>query len=188
MRLLTGPRWQIGPRDLQALGRARRSDEAEAEPAEPAEPGAEPAAEALNEIDEVDTRSIVDVLEDLPSPPAISPEAYRRLTSLAAELRHLRSRTGLPLADLVLEVERISGIGVEVAARRGPAGRAHLDRFRDVAAEFAASGGSTSLPAFMAYLQAAAPAERGVSRGGDTETGRASGRERVQQPLAGGQR
>ena len=69
------------------------------------------------------------------------------------------------LPDLVLDVERTLGLDVETAARRGPTGRANLDRFIDVAAEFAASGESPTLSAFLAYLDAAETAERGLRPG-----------------------
>ncbi|MGH8824068.1 MAG: ATP-dependent helicase [Jiangellaceae bacterium] len=152
MRLLTGARWRIGPRDLEALARwsriiLRGDHAADADP------------------DEVDDRSIVDALDSLPRDGWFSADGGRRLAMLSGELRALRRRVGQPLPDLVHDVERTLGLDVEVAARVGPGGRANLDRFLDVVAEFAASGEAPTLSAFLAYLDAAETAERGLRPG-----------------------
>ena len=152
MRLLTGARWRIGPRDLDALARwsrrlVRGADAADADP------------------DEVDDRSIVDALDSLPRDGWFSADGGLRLAALSGELRALRRRAGQPLPDLVHDVERTLGLDVEVAARAGPGGRANLDRFLDVVAEFAASGEAPTLSAFLAYLDAAETAERGLRPG-----------------------
>jgi DNA helicase-2/ATP-dependent DNA helicase PcrA len=152
MRLLTGARWRVGPRDLDALARWSRRFA----------PGV-PADDA--DRDEVDDHSIVDALDSLPRAGWFSPAGGRRLRELSAELRALRRRAGQPLPDLVHDVERTLGLDVEVAARRGAAGRANLDRFLDVAAEFAAAGENPTLSAFLAYLDAAETAERGLRPG-----------------------
>ncbi|WP_205856253.1 ATP-dependent helicase, partial [Phytoactinopolyspora endophytica] len=156
MRLLTGARWRIGPRDLDALARwarrlggpANRQDAAES---------AVP--------DEIDQLSIVDALDALPGPEEFSPEGYRRLSALCGELRALRRRTGQSLTELVHDVERTLGLDVELAARRGPTGRVNLDRFLDVAADFEGAAESAGLQAFLAYLEAAETAERGLAPG-----------------------
>jgi DNA helicase II / ATP-dependent DNA helicase PcrA len=152
VRLLTGARWRIGPRDLDALARWSRR----------LAPG--PVADDADP-DDVDDHSIVDALDSLPGNGWFSPEGDRRLRQLAAELRALRRRAGRLLPDLVHDVERTLGLDVEVAARRGPTGRANLDRFLDVAAEFAAAGENPTLSAFLAYLDAAETAERGLRPG-----------------------
>ena len=152
MRLLTGARWRIGPRDLDALARWSRRLALGGDGS-----GADP--------DEVDERSIVEALDSLPHNGWFSAAGAGRLRHLSAELRGLRRRAGQPLADLVHDVERTLGLDVEVAARRGPTGRANLDRFLDVAAEFSAAGESPTLSAFLAYLDAAETAERGLRPG-----------------------
>jgi DNA helicase II / ATP-dependent DNA helicase PcrA len=152
MRLLTGARWRIGPRDLDALARWSRilvrGDDA---------PDADP--------DEADDRSIVDALDSLPREGWFSVDGGRRLAALSGELRTLRRMSGQPLPDLVHHAERTLGLDVEVAARGGASGRANLDRFLDVATEFAASGQAPTLSAFLAYLDAAESAERGLRPG-----------------------
>ncbi|AYY11951.1 ATP-dependent helicase [Actinobacteria bacterium YIM 96077] len=179
MRLLTGSRWRIGARDLDALARwARRRGApvserglaaahgagALLETGDGSEPGNENDAEMVVS-DEIDELSIVDALDALPGPEWFSEAGYQRLSALAAELRGLRQRAGQSLTELVHDVERTLGLDVEVAAREGPIGRANLDRFLDVTAEFEGTGQATGLSAFLAYLDAAETAERGLEPG-----------------------
>jgi DNA helicase-2/ATP-dependent DNA helicase PcrA len=131
MRLLTGAAWQVGARDLDALGAWS------ADLFKRARAGA-PRGTAPGLVkDAVDERSLVEALDDLPADdwrgPAgqeLSASARTRLERLATLLRGLRSRSALPLPDLLLEVEAALLLDVEVAARPGvdpAAARAHLD-------------------------------------------------------------
>jgi DNA helicase-2/ATP-dependent DNA helicase PcrA len=160
VRLLTGARWRIGPRDLDALGRrARRL----------ARPDDETAAAALEaEPDEVDQRSLVEAIDDLGPQTAYSDAGFRRLSAIRAELRGLRRRADQSLPDLVADVIRTARLDVEVAARPGvdPASaRGHLDRFLDVAADFAETEEDPTLSSFLGYLEAAEEYERGLDTG-----------------------
>ncbi|WP_375481763.1 UvrD-helicase domain-containing protein [uncultured Jatrophihabitans sp.] len=151
-RLLTGARWRVGPGDLASL-RSRA-----AYLVRPAEGADDDDREPL---------SLVEALDDLGPADRYSPSGYRRMHRLAGELRSLRRRLGAPLAELVAEVEHVIGVGIEVDARldRAHIGRVHLDRFLDVAAEFAAEAGDASLRAFLAYLEAAEDEENGLEAG-----------------------
>jgi DNA helicase II / ATP-dependent DNA helicase PcrA len=144
-RLLTGPRWRIGPRDLVALGRRARAlvrGEGDGRPApatgkpatgKPATGKPAPAegeqdhedehhdpsdalAEAVTDLT-AETGSLVEALDDLGDPHAYSPVGYARMHALATELRRLRAHVGRPLADLTAEAERVLGLDIEVAAR-----------------------------------------------------------------------
>jgi len=168
LRLLTGPRWRIGPRDLARLGRharelvragARRSDD--------------PVEAVVLGADEGQAGSLVDALDDLP-PDGLSSPGRERLLALRGELRMLRRRADQPLPELVADVERTLGLDVEVTARVGaprPAeARADLDAFADAAASFAGDAaqdgaGQAVLSAFLAYLAAAADEENGLDTG-----------------------
>ena len=183
MRLLTGARWRIGPRDLATLARwARRLvriatlpsrdtlfDLAPADVAPPTPADTDGVPEP--DPDDVDERSIIDAVDDLPPAGWLSPDGYRRLLRLSGELRSLRSRLAQPLPDLVADVIRTTGLDVEVLAR-GDAmvTRANLDRLIDVAAEFAVGGEDTSVAAFLDYLDAAAVEERGLDRPDEAES------------------
>ena len=199
-RLLTGPRWRIGPRDLVALGRRARAlargegDRPRAPAAAPEPPpsghgssghgssGHDPAepdladalAEAVTDLT-AETGSLVEALDDPGDPRAYSPVGYARMHALAAELRRLRAHVGRPLADLAAEVERVLGLDIEVAARPGAdpvAARADLDAFTDVADAFTGEGAEPTLGAFLAYLTAAQQEEFGLETGrvGDSDS------------------
>ena len=185
-RLLTGPRWRIGPRDLVALGRrardlARGADEREpVNPATdtPAEDGEVPAGDALSEALTdltAETGSLVEALDDLGDPAGYSAIGHARLRTLADELRYLREHVSRPLADLIAEVERTLSLDIEVAARPGgdlASARADLDAFTDVAATFAGDQPEPTLGAFLAYLAAAQQEEFGLETGrvGESDT------------------
>ena len=199
-RLLTGPRWRIGPRDLVALGKRARSlareqrrsagergrpgndrrrppdDRARSADRGAPAPDEDPLAKAITDLT-ADPGSLVEALDDLGDPAAYSAAGHARLAALAAELRELRSRVARPLPDLVGEVERALGLDIEVAARPGldmASARADLDAFADAAAAFAGDQEEPTLGAFLAYLTAAEEEEFGLESGrvgdGDTVT------------------
>ena len=174
-RLLTGPRWRIGPRDLVALGRRARAlarGEGDGRPAAAAGPADAPdatdaLAEAITDLT-AETGSLVEALDDLGEPAAYSRAGYTRMHALAGELRRLRAQIGRPLADLTAEAERVLGLDIEVAARPGVdpvAARADLDAFTDVADAFTGEGAEPTLGAFLAYLTAAQQEEFGLETG-----------------------
>ena len=158
-RLLTGARWRVGARDIAALGRRARALAARAR------------GEAVGVADTVADASLVEALDDLGRPEAYSAAGYQRLAALGTELAALRRRTAQPLPDLVADVERTLLLDVEVAAAPGreqaglSVGRAHLDRFAEVAADFSVDAEVPTLGAFLAYLAAAEDVERGLEAG-----------------------
>jgi DNA helicase II / ATP-dependent DNA helicase PcrA len=179
-RLLTSPRWRIGPADLVALGRRARALASTAEsgpgliPRQAGHRDGDLMAGAVSDLTR-DTGSLVEALDDLGSPAPYSFAGYARLTALAAELRALRGHIARPLAELVTEVERTLGLDIEVASRPGvdPAvARADLDAFADAAAAFAGDAQEPTLGAFLAYLAAAESEEFGLEAGqvGDTDS------------------
>jgi DNA helicase II / ATP-dependent DNA helicase PcrA len=194
-RLLTSPRWRIGPADLVALGRRARSlaggtgqpgasqpgasqpgasqPGAQHAPAGVAEPGARDLISgAVSDLTR-DTGSLVEALDDLGAPAAYSFAGYARMTALGAELRVLRGHVARPLAELVMEAERMLGLDIEVASRPGAdpaAARADLDAFADAAAAFAGDAQEPTLGAFLAYLEAAESEEFGLEAGQVGET------------------
>ncbi|HEV7657648.1 MAG TPA: ATP-dependent DNA helicase [Mycobacteriales bacterium] len=155
-RLLTGARWRVGGKDVAALGKRARALAARHEEA------------AQGTRDVVSDASLVEALDDLGPPEPYSAVGFERMARLADELAALRRRTAQPLPDLVADVERTLLLDVEVAAapdRDRAAGRAHLDRFAEVAADFSVDAEMPTLGAFLAYLAAAEDAERGLEAG-----------------------
>ena len=172
-RLLTGPRWRIGPRDLVALGRRARRLASQVTGPGRREEGQSPVSEvdvmsqAVTDFT-ADPGSLVEALDDLGEPAAYSAAGYGRLAALAAELRVLRGHASRPLPELVGEVERALGLDIEVASRPGgdlATSRADLDAFADAAAAFAGDVQEPTLGAFLAYLAAAEDQEFGLEAG-----------------------
>ncbi|MGA8112841.1 MAG: 3'-5' exonuclease, partial [Actinocatenispora sp.] len=171
LRLLTGPRLRIGPRDI--VGLHRRARELSRRRRVPEAPGGPVLTDRLDEV------SLIEALDDLGNPDGFSPVGHRRLAAYAVELRGLRARLDQALPDLIADVERTIGLDVEVAVRGGAArpdgpaptgaeaglARAHLDTFGDVAAQFAADSETATLASFLAFLAAAEEQERGLEPG-----------------------
>ena len=163
VRLLTGPRWRLGVRDLAVLGRRAR-----AVLATDAGAGGAPDTDALEAavagVDPCDVVALSDAL-DRPGHEGWSVDALQRVTALNAELRTLRASRDEPLLDLVHRVVEVTGLDVELAAspeavqaRR----RESLSAFLDVVADFTDLDGESSLSAFLAFLRAAEEHERGL--------------------------
>jgi DNA helicase-2/ATP-dependent DNA helicase PcrA len=166
LRLLTGARWRIGPRDLVALHRRSRAIAAARVAASAAAP------EDPDEIvgDRLDDATLVEAMADLGAPQQYSQEGYLRLRSYSRELAELRHRLDQPLPDLVADIERTIGLDVEVAVRGWGAGdaglaRGHLDALGDVAARYSGETDGGTLAGFLAFLDAAEEEERGLAPG-----------------------
>lgn len=164
VRLLTGARWRLGVADLAALWRRAR----ELVPPLPGRsPVAAPAELALGALpaEQAEQAGLVDALDDPGSAQRYTAAGFERITRLGRELGWLRSRASAPLTDLVADAERLLLLDAEAAARPGPVGRAHLDAFADVVADFAAGAEVATLPALLDYLDTAEQAEDGLTPG-----------------------
>ncbi|MEU6097383.1 ATP-dependent DNA helicase [Streptomyces sp. NPDC047079] len=174
VRLLTGPRWRIGPRDLALLGRRARLLVSHARVAADDDPDRRLAA-AVEGVDPSEVISLADALDtflELPMEAAreddglpFSPDARVRFARLATELRELRRSLADPLMDVLHRVLAVTGLEVELsasphalAARR----RETLSNFLDVAASFAANDPDATLLAFLGFLRTAAQYEKGL--------------------------
>ncbi|MDT3396972.1 ATP-dependent DNA helicase [Streptomyces sp. B1866] len=191
VRLLVGPRWRIGPRDLALLGRRARAlvrsgtfgsgpdgtpDGPRAEGAGPDPgPGAEAdrrLAEAVEGVDPAEVVSLADALDTFATGAQtpddglpFSAEARVRYARLAAELRDLRRSLADPLMDVLHRVLAVTGLEVELSASPHALAarrRETLSGFLDIAARFAASDGQATLPAFLAFLRTAERYEKGL--------------------------
>ncbi|MGW7221710.1 UvrD-helicase domain-containing protein [Streptomyces sp. NPDC054826] len=173
VRLLTGPRWRIGPRDLALLGRRARLLVTHARVADD-DPDRR-LAEAVEGVDPSEVISLADALDTFLETPLdghgdddglpFSPDARVRFARLATELRDLRRSLADPLMDVLHRVLAVTGLEVELsasphalAARR----RETLSNFLDIAASFAAGDGEATLLAFLGFLRTAAQYEKGL--------------------------
>jgi len=168
VRLLTGARWRLGAADLAALWRRAGELAVHDQPGSgvPGAPGApsDPVVAALPG-EHAEQAGLVDAIDDPGDERNYSAEGFRRITAFAGKLAALRRRLGSPLPELVADVERVLHLDVEVAARAGGAGRAHLDAFADVVADFAADSPGATLPSLLDYLATAEQAEDGLEPG-----------------------
>jgi DNA helicase-2/ATP-dependent DNA helicase PcrA len=167
MRHLTGPRINLGPRDIAALGAFSRdrAKELHADSKSFIKKIAAGNPDQL-EADDQFAGSIIDALDEIHSAKkgGFSDIGYQRLVRFAGDLRRLRSRAGGAIGDLISEIENYLTLESEITLRDGSqAGRRHLDRFLDEAAKFERSGGTVS--AFLDWLDVAADAEGGLKAG-----------------------
>ncbi|GDY30053.1 ATP-dependent DNA helicase [Gandjariella thermophila] len=163
-RLLTGSRWRLGAADLAALwqraGQLVASRDGTSNPDDPFAV----IADALPG-EHAEQAGLVDAVDDPGDRAAYSADGYRRIRQLGAELAALRRRLDQPLPELVADVERTLLLDVEAMARPGGAGRAHLDAFADVVADYAAASPSATLSSLLDYLATAERAEDGLAPG-----------------------
>ncbi|MER6016059.1 ATP-dependent helicase, partial [Streptomyces bluensis] len=174
VRLLTGPRWRIGARDLALLGRRARLLVPHARVEADDDPDRRLAA-AVEGVDPAEVISLADALDTFLELPfeaerqddglPFSPDARVRFARLAAELRDLRRSLADPLMDVLHRVLAVTGLEVELsasphalAARR----RETLSNFLDIAASFAANDADATLLAFLGFLRTAAQYEKGL--------------------------
>ncbi|MFI7092291.1 UvrD-helicase domain-containing protein [Streptomyces lydicus] len=182
VRLLIGPRWRIGPRDLALLGRRARTL---VHRGGPSDDPATRLAEAVEGVDPAETVSLADALDTFLEAEGpddglpFSAEARVRFAYLATELRELRRSLADPLMDVLHRILATTGLEVELsasphalAARR----RETLGTFLDIAAGFAAKQGGEALDgeatllAFLGFLRTAVQYEKGLDSslpGGD---------------------
>ncbi len=171
VRVLTGARWQLGVADLRAL--YRRGSELSIRRTATGSELTDSSAlrDAIDDSlpgEQSEQAGLVDAIADPGSAERYSELGYARISVLAKELTLLRERIGQPLTELVAEVERTIGIGVETQARRTAdgfgVGREHLDAFADVVSGYA-NDPSASLGGLLSFLSAAESVENGLEPG-----------------------
>lgn len=155
LRLLTGPRWRIGARDLALLG--ERAGQLSREPPPQVEGDlADRLGSAVTRADPTEVLSLSDALED-PGSLGYSAAALSRFAALSAELGTLRSSVGSPLVDVVRRVIETIGLDVELGVDPGPdatQARDNIALLLEAVADFAATDPFASLNGLLAYLGA----------------------------------
>ena len=159
VRLLTGPRWRIGPRDLALLGKRAR--------AIVRLPGEEQRGldQALVGADPTDVVSLADAMADPGEELPFSEAARARFERFAAEIRRLRRSLGEPVVDVLHRILQETGLEVEIAASSAAYRQRCAETvgaFTGVAGGFTDLEGEESVTAFRTFLKAAAAHERGL--------------------------
>ena len=149
IRLLTGARWRIGPKDIDRLFVVARKLSG------PRQEGVfRQELTIVEALDEVTSESL-DLLSEFP------PESLKRLRDAAMLLRNLRSATSLPLADFVRVVAEELWLDIELRANpklKNP--MAQLESFYETVASFGTASAGSQLGAFLNWLDYAAKRER----------------------------
>ncbi|PWH07065.1 ATP-dependent DNA helicase [Brachybacterium endophyticum] len=163
MRLLAGPRFRLGSRDIAVLGRWRERLGARRRRG---------VGEA-GTVDDADEMSLIDAVDDLPPADwadsegrSLSAAARERLLDLQGMLRHLRRRLALPLPDLVHEAVRALDLDLTLLADAdsSPA-LGGLPALREHAAAFERTAQRPGLGPFLALLEISEDQEAGLSMG-----------------------
>jgi DNA helicase-2/ATP-dependent DNA helicase PcrA len=149
IRLLTGARWRIGPRDIDRLFVIARKLSG------PRQEGVfRQELTIVEALDEVSSESL-ELLSEF------STESLRRLRDAATLFRNLRSATSLPLADFVRVVAEELWLDIELRANpklKNP--MAQLESFYETVAGFGTSSAASQLAAFLNWLDYASKKER----------------------------
>ncbi|MFT4189552.1 MAG: ATP-dependent DNA helicase [Aeromicrobium sp.] len=157
LRLLAGPRWRVGDRDLALLGRRARTI-AEAwrtgDGPDAADLDAVLAAELERATEAVDSTEVVSLAEALDDPGdgGYSAEARARFADLAALLSRLRRHAHEPLTDLVHRVVRELQLDIELDV--AGLGADNLALLHEAVAGYATGAPNASLGGLMSYLAA----------------------------------
>ncbi|NLE97524.1 MAG: ATP-dependent helicase [Propionibacterium sp.] len=152
--LLTGARWGIGLRDMEALGRrARVLSGAGGDPAAGADAGLDLATALEQTVTGTDPGEVLCLLDAVADPPAdLSDEGRARLRRFEDELSRLREHATEPVADLVQRIIRTLGIEEELLAAGDDSSQ--LAKFVAACGDYVAVDGDGSLAGLMAYLDA----------------------------------
>ncbi len=161
IRLLTGPRWAVGQRDLALLGRRARHLARQAAGPRRDDPVADPGLltaleQAVADVDPTEVVSLLDALES-PGEEDYSTAALERFGVLAAELGYLRRHTQEPVLDLVRRIIATLGLDIELRATPEFERSVRIDQlgaFLDAVAAYVDVDGDASLTGLLAYLQA----------------------------------
>ncbi len=173
MRVLTGSRWQIGAADLRALAARARELGIRGGYGTPGRVDDVAALDAALESslpgEHAEEAGLADAIADPGPAENYSDVGHKRITALAQELHALRDRIGAPLTELVADIERSIGVGIEARARTsiasgGAVGREHLDEFAVVVADYADNPTAT-VTGFLSFLAAAETVEDGLAPG-----------------------
>lgn len=161
IRVLTGGRWRIGPRDLQVLAGVARElashDFAQRAVSD------ELKARIKASVAVEDTSSLVDALDlvTTASPThrwleGFSETGLARLREAGRQLAWFRSRAGLPLLDFVRLIEQELLLDVELVANESHGlGLANLYAFHDAVSAFLDSDDSGTLGSFLRWVSRA---------------------------------
>ncbi len=160
VRLLGGPRWRIGVRDLNLLGaRARELAGAAWNTEDAGDLARRLQAAAGAGGDPVESPCLADALAN-PGDADFSDQARARFALLAAELESLAWHAGEPVPDLLARILRTTGADVELLLGADAEwASSAIDSLFSVAASFAASSPAAQAAGFLRVVRLARDAD-----------------------------
>lgn len=170
LRLLAGPRWRIGDRDLALL--AKRASylsrpQGEDEVLGDQDGLAAALVEATRGTDPTEVVSLAEAVED-PGDGPFSDEARSRFASFTALSNRLRRQAHRPLPELVRRVISELDIDIELGAQSLPTDNVMV--FIDAVARYAQHDEYASLSGLLAYLRAEADHNAGMEVSSPSES------------------
>jgi DNA helicase-2/ATP-dependent DNA helicase PcrA len=153
LRLLTGPRWRIGQRDLRLLGRRAVTLSGRVGGRVSDDDLMAQLARAVEGADPTEIVSLADAVED-PGDLPYSTQARVRFSSLGRLVAGLRRHVGEPLPELARRAMYALDLDVELEAVGHPSGLDNLALLHDAIASYAEDDRFASLSGLLAYLAA----------------------------------
>ena len=162
IRLLTNPRWKVGPRDLAMLADraayfARKSEHVEIKDLRELFYGA---------IDRSDSTDLPSLLDAIGSPGDFNPytenalKAFAELNDLVKQMRKHRNE---PILDQISKAVILLGLDIELSILdHGDQGFSNLSALNSAASEYIAGAAVPSITGFLNYLQVAKKNERAL--------------------------
>ncbi|MEN9693439.1 MAG: hypothetical protein RLZZ330_1083, partial [Actinomycetota bacterium] len=175
IRLLTGPRWQIGDRDLALIGQLA-SKLAHSERNEDERTLESTLEAAVAGSDLVENAAYGDALSYIAEKgyEKLSEEAVLRVRNLQKEVDFLRLYAGEPLKNFVYRVASVSGLLIEATAENSRLARGmntNLQTFFSLVAEFNSITGETNLFAFIKWIEDSAKYNKKIEIAGVAQKG-----------------
>lgn len=162
IRLLTNPRWKVGPRDLAMLADraayfARNSAHVENKDLRELFYGA---------IDRSDSTDLPSLLDAIGSPGDFNPfseQAMKAFADVNALVKQMRKHRNEPILDQISKAIILLGIDVELSIlEHGDQGFSNLSALNSAASEYISGAAVPSMTGFLTYLQVAKKNERAL--------------------------
>jgi DNA helicase-2/ATP-dependent DNA helicase PcrA len=177
IRVLTGARWRIGPKDIATLRSVASWLAARDHRFKELDPTVRERLRQSVAGDE--SASLVDALDFVVEAPethtqlaGFSPAGLARMRAAGRRLDYLRSRVGLDLLDLVTLVQQELLLDIEVAANESAQlGQASLDAFAEQVSSYLASDDQATLGSFLSWLAEAERRDNLAPRSEEPEPG-----------------
>ncbi len=153
LRLLTGPRWRIGARDLALLGRRASTLSGRSFGRSDDKTLAAELAKAVEGTDPTEIVALADAVDD-PGELAYSAEAVKRFGELSQLIASVRRHAGEPLLELARRAIRALDLDLELEAGAVTGGADNIALFLEAISDYAQSDRYASLSGLVAYLAA----------------------------------